>query len=124
MFLDSDDTFLPNALLRVKKEFEKHNCDIVVYGTKIIPEKPRAEVWYYYVLTTPNRYYKKFTTKALCGEMSARPFVWRNAFMKEFIKKNDLRFDEDCKVGEDQIFQICAFPHAENGIINASAPYG
>lgn len=116
LFLDSDDSFLPDAFSRIRREFEKLNCDIVVFGTKIVPETPRAGEWYYNALKTPERFYPSFSEKALFEEKSARPFVWRNAFSSSFIKENNLLFEEECTVGEDQVFQLCAFPYAKNGI--------
>lgn len=115
-FLDSDDSLVPNAFERCVKEFQKRYCDIVIFGTDIVPKNPRASNWHYMVLSTPNRFYKQFSTKALFGEDSARPFVWRNAYTKQFLERSGVLFDETCAVGEDQVFQICAFPHAENGI--------
>ncbi len=115
-FLDSDDALLPIAFERCNEEFLRKSCDIVVFGTEILPYKPRATEWYYKVLQTRNRFYRTFSEKALFLENSARPFVWRNAFSKDFLIKNALLFDESCFVGEDQVFQLCAFPHAKNGI--------
>ncbi|WP_191016999.1 glycosyltransferase family 2 protein [Treponema zioleckii] len=115
-FLDSDDALLPNAFERCYKEFLRRTCDIVVFGTEILPDIPRASDWYYRVLQTRNKFYRKFSEKALFLENSARPFVWRNAFLKDFLDENELFFDETCFVGEDQVFQLCAFPNVQNGI--------
>ena len=117
LFLDSDDAFLPNAFLRIRAEFEKRGCDIIVFGTKLEPNTPRVDCRLQLSMSTPNKFYRSFSAKALFGEPSARPFVWRNAFRREFIEKNSLYFDEGCKVGEDHVFQLCAFPFAENGIL-------
>ena len=116
LFLDSDDSFFPNALFRVKQEFEERQCDIVVFGTKVIARDKNADEWYYKALTTPDVFYPQYTVKALLGEDSARPFVWRNAYQKAFILNHNLNFDEECQVGEDHVFQMCAFPNAGNGI--------
>lgn len=115
-FLDADDVFLPNAFERCLDEFLRRSCDIVVFGTEIVPETPKAPNWYYESLITPDTFYAEFSPRALFLEKSARPFVWRNAYKKNFLTENNLFFDESCAVGEDQVFQLCAFPHAKNGI--------
>ncbi len=116
LFLDSDDIFSSEALLRVKQEFEERQCDIVVFGSKVIAKDQNIDEWYYKTLTTPDVFYPQYTVKALLGEDSARPFVWRNSYQKTFILNHNLYFDEECMVGEDHVFQMCAFPNAKNGI--------
>ena len=43
---------------------------------------------------------------------SAKPFVWRQAFSAELLKKTGIVFDESLRYGEDVIFQMKIFPHA------------
>lgn len=115
-FLDADDILRENAFGKIREEFERRRCDIVVFGTDIAPENPPPSEWYRWVLYTRSRFYPRFSRKALFAEPCARPFVWRDAFTWNFLGRCGVLFDEGCSVGEDQVFQLCAFPHAENGI--------
>ncbi len=114
MFLDSDDYLSPNACERVWCESLEGDTDIVIFGTNIFPTKPYASDWHRRVLEVWTHRYYSFTPHVLFGEPSAKPFVWRQAFSKKLLDKSKLEFDESVKYGEDTVFQLEMFPHAEN----------
>lgn len=114
IFLDSDDYIAKNACERIWCESLEAPTDIIVFGTEIIPTAPRASSWHYDVLHVWSHRYFGFEPRVLFNEPSAKPFVWRQAYSKEFIDKHNLRFDNNTKYGEDMVFQMEAFPHGTN----------
>lgn len=116
LFLDADDAFLPNAFMILQEYIEKNKSDIYIFGTKVKTKKTLVPLGMMIDLAIRNCRYKKYVPKALFGETGARPFVWRNAYRREFIVSHSIMFDEDMVVGEDQVFQLEAFPYADNGI--------
>lgn len=111
MFLDSDDYLAHNACERVWLETLEGPTDVVIFGTHIFPEKPRAEDWYYNVLNVWTHRRWEFTPDVLFHEPGAKPFVWRQAYNRKFFTEYGLSFDETVKYGEDIVFQMQAFPH-------------
>lgn len=114
MFLDSDDYLAPNACERVWQETLEAPTDIVIFGTNIFPDKPRASNWHYRVLNVRTHRCWEFTPAVLFNEPSAKPFVWRQAFNRKFFDEYGLKFDERVKYGEDMVFQLEAFPYGKN----------
>ena len=115
MFLDSDDFISENACERVWLEALEAYTDIITFNTKIFPDKPTANAWMYETLTkVQTKRYWGFEPAVLFSEPGAKPFVWRQAYRKEFLDANNLRFDETIKFGEDTVFQMEAFPHGES----------
>ena len=112
IFLDSDDYLSTNACERVWLEYLEYFSDIITFGTAIFPRYPKAEEWYYWRLSVDFTRYNKFTPSVLFSNRNSFPFVWRQAYKKEFLDKYDLKFDESVKYGEDTVFQFEAFPHA------------
>ena len=112
MFLDSDDYLEHNACERVWSEHSDCAPDIIGFGTSIFPLMPHANDWMYQKLSNvPTKRYWKFEPSVLFVEPGAHPFVWRNAFSRAFLVKNELRFDEQIAFGEDTVFQLEAYPH-------------
>ena len=114
MFLDSDDSLSPNACERVWLETLEGPTDVVIFGTGIFPEKPRASDWHYRVLRVRTHRRWEFTPDVLFKESGAKPFVWRQAYNRKFFTEYGLSFDETVKYGEDMVFQLQAFPHGTN----------
>lgn len=113
MFLDSDDLLALNACERVWRETLEAPTDIIVFGTEIFPAMPKASDWYYKVLATRTHRYWKFEPRVLFNEPAAKPFVWRQAFNRKFFDEQGILFDERVRYGEDIVFQMEIFPHAE-----------
>lgn len=114
MFLDSDDFLALNACERVWKETLEVPTDIVIFGSRIFPEEPRASKWHYSVLNVWTHRRECFTPSVLFDEPNAKPFVWRQAFHRKFFTAYGLEFDERVKYGEDMVFQMEIFPHGSH----------
>ncbi len=112
MFLDADDSFEENACERVWQENLEAPTDIVIFSSNVFPTYPRPISWYYTVLRSATKRYWEFTPKALFDEPSTRPFLWHQAFRKRIIDENNIRFAEDLDLGEDTMFILSYYPHA------------
>ncbi len=112
MFLDPDDYLAKNACERVWIESAEGDCDIINFGTEIFPKQPKIPAWHYYALSVPTRRYYEFEPNILFREPSAKPFIWHQAYSKALLDKSGVAFAENLRLGEDQAFLICLYPHA------------
>lgn len=48
----------------------------------------------------------------LNGRGSLRGFVWKNLYKKSILLKNDIRFSEELKPYEDELFNLCVMKHS------------
>lgn len=114
MFLDSDDYLAPNACERVWCEYLENGADIIVYGTEIFPIRPKASNWHYHTLHVRTHLYNdKDVIPALFRDPCTKPFVWRQAYVRELFNKNHILFDESVRYGEDIVFQMEMIPYAK-----------
>ena len=113
LFMDSDDLYPQAAIESGYGYMEQGEADILVFSAWTIPTQPQAPMFYSNYLTTRNVTYEPFRPEALFKELGARPFVWRNCYRREFLMENMLWFDEELRLGEDQAFQMVAFPCAK-----------
>ena len=112
MFLDSDDSIAENACERVWVEAKEGKYDILAFSAAYFPTQPEPDQWMKDRLhvRTSRRY--GFEPDILFMNNGAKPFVWRQAFLKEFLDKHKLTFDETVKFGEDTVFDMEAYPLA------------
>lgn len=110
MFADSDDYLETNACQVVFRAFEDSSPDIITFGGKCFP-KEEGYPWLEECLSPRDAIYSAFCMDVLFEERS-HPYVWRSAFSKDFLDSTGLRFREDVRFGEDQVFHFMAYPRA------------
>ena len=110
LFLDSDDQFYADVFEVLERNIHEYSADIIVFGANVISYDPRCVLA---DIEPRDILYRRFEVSALFDEVGARPYVWNCAYKTEFVKNNKLCFDEEISLGEDQLFQFCAFPKAE-----------
>lgn len=108
LFVDSDDSLQRKACATIIKEFERSDAEIVTFGAYVVP-KVVATRWLTRTLSPRKITYEGFEPALLFRE-SSRPFVWRSAFSREFLLREQLEFDEQVAFGEDQVFYFAAYP--------------
>lgn len=113
MFLDPDDYLAKNACERVWIESEEGPTDIINFGTDVVPKQPRPSEWYEYALLVPTRRFWEFEPGVLFDEPSTKPFIWHQAYRKEFLDESDVWFDESLTLGEDMVFLMSLYPHGQ-----------
>jgi hypothetical protein len=91
---------------------KRSDPDIVVFGTTPFPDEPKASDWHYRVLTTPDEYLPSIDAETLLVKPYLKVYIWRCCFKREFLTKNGISFDENCKYGEDALFTFEAMPKA------------
>lgn len=116
MFLDSDDYLAPNACERIWLESIEERTDIIVYGSEYFPKypEPKHAQWLRNVLYTRTHRFYDFQMSILLYEQGAKPFVWRQAFSTDLLRKNTIEFNEELRFAEDIHFQFITFPCAKN----------
>ena len=110
MFVDSDDEIVPEACITVMSAFEALDIEMLTFGAKCTPDFD-ANDWVKRVLTPSMAYYESFDPDILFKEQS-HPYVWRTAVSRALLEREQLRFDESVRFGEDEIFHFAAYPKA------------
>lgn len=110
MFVDSDDMLEPHAIETVRGIFYAENVDIITFGASCFPSE-LSYPWLDECLSPRDITYDAFNADILFEENS-RPYVWRSAFRRDFLNDCNLRFREDVRFGEDQVFHFMAYPRA------------
>lgn len=108
LFVDSDDYLETKTCATIVKAFEKTGAEVVTFGANIVP-KSAATRWLKRTLSPRKVVYDGFEPALLFKE-SSRPFVWRSAFTRDFLEREQLEFDESVLFGEDQVFYFAAYP--------------
>ena len=110
MFLDSDDRMKAGSLSHL---WDHAGADIIIFCADTFPEGADKDEWYKKTLQFSAASYDSFTPSVLFGHRGSMPFVWRQAFRREFLEESRVAFDESLKYGEDVVFQMEIFPLAE-----------
>jgi glycosyltransferase involved in cell wall biosynthesis len=110
-FVDSDDSFEPDACEKIVAAFERSSADVVTFGANCYPQFFSIP-WLDDVLSPRNAVYDAFDLDILFKEKS-RPYAWRTALRNNFAKSAGIKFDETVKFGEDQVFHFAVYPRAE-----------
>lgn len=103
VFIDADDIIHKNYFTKLYSTVEENHCDMVISGyesnfnNKTIPEFKSNTVLSGKDLILSNK--KVHTNNDLC-------FCWRCIYRLSPIKKNNIRFNEGVRVGEDTIFNL------------------
>ena len=114
VFLDSDDILAENACERILRERAEGPTDIVVFGATAFSDDAGPNSGLKKELTVcPNRF-SGFRPEILFKTNGSIPYVWRQSFRRKFLLDNNLLFDEEIPFGEDAVFQLEAFPCANN----------
>lgn len=120
-FLDSDDRFMPDATEVILQTFANEQPDVVTFGAHCYPRKA-AYPWLTQHLSPRDVVYEPFHPDLLFKEMS-RPFAWRTAVRTDFLRDNNLYFDESVAFGEDQIFHFALYPRAHKTVLISNKLY-
>lgn len=120
-FLDSDDRFTPDATEVILQTFANEQPDVVTFGAHCYPREA-AYSWLTQHLSPRDVVYEPFHPDLLFKEMS-RPFAWRTAVRTDFLRDNNLYFDESVAFGEDQIFHFALYPRAHKTVLISNKLY-
>lgn len=111
VFMDGDD-MLKNHALGIIAENTARGCDILVFAAEITGDKKELPPDFITgSLSDPGEF--EYLPSVLFERNGVLPFVWNKAFKRKFLLDNNLKFDVDLHLGEDQIFLLTAFPMAK-----------
>ena len=112
-FLDSDDRFHPHACEVMVGMLDQTGADVLTFGGTCYPPTAGYQ-WLNAVLSPREVVYDGFSPDLLFKEAS-RPFAWRTACRTEFLRENDIRFEDG--FGEDQVFHFAIYPRARKTVL-------
>ncbi|QTH42281.1 glycosyltransferase [Cohnella sp. LGH] len=115
-FTDSDDYLLPDMFTSLYAFAAEQSLDIAVSGIwrdNNIGEPPYSLMRYPAEIThVPQINRHQFLYKWVLSNQSY--FVWNKLYRKSFLDQHSLRFDEQIKMGEDAVFNLCCFAKADS----------
>lgn len=107
-FVDSDDYV---SLVMCESLFElaqKEQADIVVFGGQTFP----TVGWIDWCMDTSDEVCRNDSFEALFKKQGSNPLMCNKMYRRSLLEANGIRFNEGLKLGEDNAFQFCVFPHA------------
>ncbi len=108
LFVDSDDYIELDACEKLIGIAQRDDSDIVVFGGETFPPVG----WIDGVLDTPDTTCKGDSYQALFGERGSYPLMCNKMYRRALLDTHHIRFNSNLKLGEDNAFQFCVFPHA------------
>lgn len=115
MFLDSDDSYRPHTLEKVKETIEAENCDLVFFGAdnvwngEVVHE---YELWHACVGTITD---KRQLYKVVFGDGWYNP-LWRKAARLRIFDREDHPEWYPVRFGEDLLQSICLYKNSEKTV--------
>lgn len=120
-FLDSDDRFHPNACAEMVRLFDQTGADVLTFGATLCPPNTR-DSWLERVLSPRDAVFEGYDSGLMFHEAS-RPFSWRTACRRDFLVEKGIRFEEDVRFGEDQVFDFAIYPRASRTALSSEKLY-
>lgn len=108
-FLDADDFVDKNTYKISYTQAKKYNADIVVFGGTTFPPVNWADN----VLNTRSVIYTNEPIYALMKENGSKPFPVNKIYKRNLFVENNLSFDPNLMIGEDQALMFDLFPLAK-----------
>ena len=118
-FLDSDDRFHLQACETIVNILDKTCADVLTFGATCYPEED-GYPWLIETLSPRDAVYEPFDPDLLFKERS-RPFAWRTACRLDFLREQDILFDDG--FGEDQVFQFAVYPRSKKTVLSSKKLY-
>ena len=113
LFVDSDDTLCPNALMYISKHLIS-NIDLLMFShisiksEEVFFDQQQKEIFSLPVELEGNKEIVRWLFTEYVSNHDDYYTVWNKAFKSDIIKKNCIYFPADVSLGEDQIF-ICNY---------------
>ena len=121
MFVDADDLLVPWACEKVQNIFDNEHCDVLTFGIEVFPPNA-APLSLKKELIPRDVTYETFHPNLLFKENS-RPYACRSAVNAELVKNNNIAFEPELALGEDQVFYFDIYPLAHKTILSSEVLY-
>lgn len=109
LFVDSDDYIEANTCEKLIAIADRDRSDIVVFGGETFP----SVAWIDHCFDTHDIVYRQDGFRALFQETGSFPLMCNKLYRRSLIEEHKLRFERSLRLGEDNAFQFCTFPHAK-----------
>lgn len=119
LFVDADDYLIGvNAISHISMAIKRDNADLTMFGhvtdlKKTIEAAAKKECYI-------GQRRLDFIAKSICNESINAP--WGKVYRRDVITKNDIKFDESIKIGEDFLFNAAYVANCA-GIYTINTPY-
>lgn len=121
VFVDADDALVPGALSSVCSRLSYGGVDCLVFGMQVEP--PELTPLTLAHRLAPSDGIFEDDVRRLVFREHTHPYAFRVAFMRDFLTRNDLRFDETLSLGEDEAFLMVAYGSAHRVITSSEQLY-
>ncbi len=109
-FLDSDDSYEPDACKKIVCAFGDTNADMVTFGAKCVPNSG-GDKWLEEHLSPRDAVFYGYSSHLIFEEAS-HPYP-RTSCTIDFLRRENLSFDETLRYAEDELFYLSAYPVAK-----------
>ena len=123
-FVDADDLLQPTMYETMVQAAEANNCEIVSVGH--ISFDDDSVLGTSYLSLPPEQVLTRDDIVRFIPDLSQKKtflYIWRRLFCADLIRANNIRFDPAISVGEDTIFCLECFLHAQRTIALHQALY-
>ncbi|MBO4412415.1 MAG: glycosyltransferase [Clostridia bacterium] len=125
-FYDPDDIINCEIITHLVEILENANCEFsITYNKKIYEDKFDVKK-----LVAAKKFKEKTKIVSpleafslMINKYEIFSSVWNKIYLAKIIKDNNLRFNENCKFGEDTIFNIKYLKHCKNVVISNKPLY-
>lgn len=121
MFVDADDELIPHACQRVNEIFSKTDPEVFTFGFRCEPESAMP-LGMSKELKPPEKRYSHFHPDLLFKDKS-RPYICRTAVASQLLKRENIKFEPNIALGEDQIIYFLLYPLAKRVVLSPDQLY-
>lgn len=121
LFVDADDALVPGALASLAARLGYGGVDCLVFGMVIEPPEATPLTLAHRLAPRDGIYEDK--PRQVIFEEYTHPYAFRVAFMRDFLVQNNLRFDTNLSLGEDEAFLMVAYAVAHRVICSSEQLY-
>lgn len=111
-FVDSDDQIESDALIKIYEKIHSQNEEVLIMNTNIVDGNDSV----IQILNIPNK--GKKSTDNILIELTPTSkaiylhYLWNKWYSLDFLRRNNITFDENVRLGEDFLFNCNVFKNA------------
>ena len=106
-FMDSDDSMELNMYEEIVDEIKNKEKDLIITGTRHNENnKIKLDIPKKYEINTYQEMKSFIKDNCISGRRNIFNVVWNKLYKREFIIKNNIKFDKDISFGEDFLFNL------------------
>lgn len=99
LFLDSDDTIVPNSIEFIAESINVHKFDMACFGYEFFDNEKKSLLKFNYHKTKVNDYIDDFLTTG-----TVKNVIWNKIYCRKFLVDNKIQFYSNFEPNEDSLF--------------------